>query len=31
MNKQKRDSIKGFRKVDAWNHDRMHAILTQKF
>jgi predicted transposase YbfD/YdcC len=30
-NKQKRDSIKGLRKVAAWNNDRMHAILSQKF
>jgi predicted transposase YbfD/YdcC len=30
-NKQKRDSIKGLRKIAAWNHARMHSILTQKF
>ncbi len=30
-NKQKRESIKGLRKVAAWDHDRMHNILAQKF
>ena len=30
-NKQKRDSIKGLRKIAAWDHNRMHQILNQKF
>jgi hypothetical protein len=30
-NKQRRESIKGLRKVAAWDHDRMHNILAQKF